>query len=83
MIDYTNENRKIIKLLGGAEKIKFDFRNDKKLVINLSRILKQIKRDENGMEMKSGKKFNEMKNIAGDSLSTLKRQNTNWTEEKK
>jgi hypothetical protein len=82
MEDFTDENRRYIKILGGAEKVKHDFRNDKKAVMRMPRLLKQIKLDENGKEKKSGKKFKNMSNKAGDSLSTLKRQNNKWTEEK-
>jgi hypothetical protein len=83
MKDYTNENRKFIKLLGGADKMRHDFRNDKRAILDMPRLFKQAKHDENGKEKKSGKKFKDLKNLAGDSMATLKRQNAKWTEEKK
>ena len=83
MEDFTDENRWYITKLVGPEKMKRDFKNKKKGVIYLARLFKQIKHDENGKEKKSGKKFKDMSNKAGDCLATLKRQNNKWTEERK
>jgi hypothetical protein len=83
MKDYTDENRRLIKLLGGAKKMEHDFRNDKRAILDMPRLFKQAKHDRNGKEKKSGKKFKDMINKAGDCLATLKRQNNKWTEERK
>ncbi len=83
MEDFTDENRMFIKMLGGPEKLEYDFRNNKKAVLRISRLLKQIKLDRNGKEHKDGVTFKDMKNKDGDSQSTLKRQNAKWNEEKK
>ena len=78
MEDYSEDNRKWIKKLGGADKLKKDYQNDQHAVIYIARLLKQITIDENVIQFKKAKKICDMPNHTKKNHSTIKRQKDKW-----
>ncbi|MEI6815509.1 MAG: hypothetical protein WCL14_02775 [Bacteroidota bacterium] len=78
MEDYSDDNRKWIKKLGGAEKVKKDFQNDQHAILHIARLLKQIIIDENEKEFGKTTKISEMPNHTKRNHSTIKRQKDKW-----